>query len=138
MPDTRTTLGTTLDHEAVVQRYLSVWTIEDEQQRRAAVAEIWAPDGVEFVQGLRFEGHAELTDRVTRAHDTFFATGRFVGGYDQDLTVHQDILRFTLTLSEPADGGPGELAWAARAFLLLDDNGKVQQSYQVAVKALPA
>jgi hypothetical protein len=52
--------------------------------------------------------------------------------------VHQDILRFTITMSEPADGKPGELAWAARTFLLLDDDGKVQQSYQVAVKALPA
>jgi hypothetical protein len=140
MSDTKTTPTAipTLDHEAIVQRYLGVWAIEDEQDRREAVAEIWAPDGVEFVQGLRFEGHNELAARVARAHDAFFATGRYVAGYDEDLTVHQDILRFTITLSEPANGKPGELAWSARTFLLLDDDGKVQQSYQVTVKALPA
>lgn len=128
----------TTHHEAILQRYLGVWTIEDEHERRAAVAEIWAPDGVEFVQGLHFEGHAELADRVARAYEAFFATNSFVAGYDEDLTVHQDILRFTITLSEPANGKPADLAWSARVFLLLDDDGKVQQSYQVTIKPLPA
>ena len=132
------TLTIPVDPEAILQRYLAVWTIEDEQERRAAVAEIWAPDGVEFVQGLHFEGHAELADRVARAYEAFFATNSFVAGYDEDLTVHQDILRFTITLSEPANGKPAELAWSARVFLLLDDDGKVQQSYQVTLKPLPA
>ena len=92
-----------------------------------------APDGVEFVQGLHFEGHAELADRVARAYEAFVATNSFVAGYDEDLSVHQDIPdipRFTITPSEPA--------WSARVFLLLDDDGKVQQSYQVTVKPLPS
>lgn len=116
------TLTIPVDPEAILQRYLAVWTIEDEQERRAAVAEIWAPDGVEFVQGLHFEGHAELADRVARAYEAFFATNRFIAGYDEDLTVHQDILRFTITLSEPANGKPAELAWSARVFLLLESS----------------
>jgi hypothetical protein len=138
---TMTPTTTALDYDAIALRYLNVWGIEDEQELRAAVAEIWAPDGVEFVQGLRFEGHAQLTGRVARAYDSFFANERFIGGYDEDLTVHQDILQFTITMCEPVEGKPGELgevAWAARVFLLLDEQGAVLQSYQVAVKALPA
>lgn len=134
MSDTKNTL----DNEAIVQRYISVWTIEDDRERRAAVAEIWASDGVEFVHEQHFEGHGELADRVARAYDTFFANGEYVGGYDEDLTVHQDILRFTMNLAVPGDGEPDEIAWVARVFLLLDDDGKVQQSYHVTLQALPA
>jgi hypothetical protein len=32
----------------------------------------------------------------------------------------------------------GEVAWAARAFLVLGDDGRIQEDYQLTVKALAA
>lgn len=125
-------------HDVALQRYLAIWAIADDAERRNAVAALWSADGVEFVEGARFEGRARLADRVKEAHDAFVADRRYVVGWDNDLSVHGDMLRFTIHLADPvADNRPGDVAWAARVFLLLDDEGLVQQSYQLTVKPLP-
>lgn len=124
----------------VVDRFVAVWGVPDDAGRAAAVAGLWAADGVEFVEGKRFEGPAELAERVKTAYEAFIATGRYTGRSADDLTVHDDLLRFTIELREPAADGErlGELAWAARVFLVLDeDDGLVRQSYQITVKPLP-
>lgn len=124
--------------DGALERYLAIWAIADDAKRRDAVAALWSPDGVEFVEGTRFEGRTRLADRVKEAHDAFVADRRYVVGWDDDLSVHGDMLRFTIHLAQPAaDDRPGEIAWAARVFLLLDDQGLVQQSYQLTVKPLP-
>lgn len=124
---------------AALERYLAIWAIADDARRHDAVAALWAADGAEFVEGVRFEGRARLADRVKEAHDAFVADGRYVVGWDNDLSVHGDMLRFTIHLAQVAAGDrPGEVAWAARVFLLLDDEGLVQQSYQLTVKPLPS
>ena len=124
--------------DAALERYLAVWAIADDAKRHDAVAALWSADGVEFVEGARFEGRARIADRVKEAHDAFVANGRYVVGWDNDLSVHGDMLRFTIHLAEPVAGDrPGEVAWAARVFLLLDEHGLVQQSYQLTVKPLP-
>ncbi|WP_034263898.1 hypothetical protein [Actinospica robiniae] len=123
------------EQNAVLQRYLAIWNVSDDAQRRAAVAELWSGDGVEFVDGTRFEGRASLAERVREAHEAFIASGVYVVGWDEDLSVHDDMLRFTIHLADPAQ--QGESAWAARVFLLLDDDGLVQQSYQLVIKPLP-
>lgn len=125
----------------VVDRYRALWTISDTDERRDAVAALWSPDGVEFVHEIRFEGHEQLTDRVARAYETFFADGTFHAGFADDVTVHQDVVRFTIELYSPSEDDPmepGELAWAARVFLVLDENGLIQQDYHITVKPLPA
>jgi hypothetical protein len=50
----------------VADRYLAVWSEPDPAARRAAVTALWAPDGVEFIDGIQFRGHDELDARVTR------------------------------------------------------------------------
>jgi hypothetical protein len=123
----------------VVERFINVWSLPGEDERAEAVAALWAADGVEFVEGRVFEGRAELVERVTTAYEAFIGNGKYVGRSAGDLTVHDDLLRFTVELREPASAGaqPGELAWAARVFLLLDEDGLVRQSYQITVKPLP-
>ena len=123
----------------VVDRFIAVWGVADPRERVAAVAGLWAADGVEFVEGKRFEGQSELVERVKTAYEAFIGNGKYVGRFADDLTVHDDLLRFTIELREPAEqeGELGEPAWAARVFLVLDDDGLVQQSYQITVKPLP-
>ncbi len=127
------------DAKTVVDRFIAVWGVADPRERVAAVAELWAADGVEFVEGKRFEGQGELVERVKTAYEAFIGNGKYVGRFADDLTVHDDLLRFTIELRESAtqDAELGELAWAARVFLVLDDDGLVQQSYQITVKPLP-
>jgi hypothetical protein len=50
----------------ITRKYLAVWSEPDPAVRRAAVAGLWAPDGVEFIDGIQFRGHDELDARVTR------------------------------------------------------------------------
>jgi hypothetical protein len=128
-----------VDPAAVAARFIAVWGVADAAERVEAVAGVWAADGVEFVEGKRFEGQSALVERVTTAHDTLIGNGKYVGRFADDLTVHDDLLRFTIELREPAadEAGLGELAWAARVFLLMDEDGLVQQSYQITVKPLP-
>lgn len=128
----------TAGQQAALDDYLSIWSITDDQKRHAAVAALWSADGAEFVEGTRFEGHARIADRVKEAHEAFVANGRYVVGWDDDLSVHGGMLQFTIHLAAPVAGGqPTEVAWAARVFLLLDDEGLVRQSYQLTVKPLP-
>ena len=48
----------------ITDRYLAVWSEPDAQSRRAAIAALWEPDGVEYVEGVQFRGHDELDGRI--------------------------------------------------------------------------
>jgi hypothetical protein len=119
----------------IVQRYLSVWSEPDAARRRAEVTALWAPDGVEYVDGgTRFTGHDALVARVAEAYDQFVAAGKFELAWADDLTTHgDDLAAFTIQLRTA-----GEVAWAARVFLVTDPTGRIQEDYQLTVQALPA
>jgi hypothetical protein len=118
----------------IVARYLRVWSEPDAGRRRAEVTALWAPDGVEYVEGTRFSGHDALTTRVAEAYEQFVASGKYELGWADDLTTHgDDLAAFTVQLL--ADG---EVAWAARVFLVTDPTGRIQEDYQLTVQPLPA
>jgi hypothetical protein len=120
--------------ESIVQRYLAVWSEPDADRRRDAVAGLWAPDGVEYVEGTRFSGHAALVDRVAEAYQQFVASGGYEPGWAGDLTTHGDDLAvFTIQLR-----AGGEVAWAARVFLALAADGRIREDYQLTVQPLPS
>jgi hypothetical protein len=52
----------------IIRKYMAVWAEPDPAARRAAVASLWVPDGVEFIDGTQFRGHEELDARVARAY----------------------------------------------------------------------
>ncbi len=116
----------------IVARYLAVWSEPDPGSRRAAIAGLWARDGAEFVEGTQFRGHEELGARITGAYQEFVASGRYAITGAGDVTRHDDIVTFTIQLTAPG----GEIAWAARVFLLLDADGLIQEDCQLTVKPL--
>jgi hypothetical protein len=119
----------------IADRYLAVWSEPDPAARRAAVAALWAPDGVEFVDGgIQFRGHDGLDARVREAHEQFVAGGEYALTSPGDVTRHDDIVTFTVQLTTH----DGEVAWAARVFLLLGPDGRIREDYQLTVKPLPA
>lgn len=127
-----------VDVDRIVERYVAVWNEPDAAARRRAVAGLWAPDGVEFVEGTQFRRHDGLMDRVTEAHELFVATGEYRVTYDEHVTVHGDIAMFTLQLTGAKGPRPGEVAWAARVFLLLDDDGRILEDHHLTTKPMPA
>ena len=118
----------------IVARYVAVWSEHVPESRRAAIAGLWAPDGVEFVEGTRFRGHQELDARVAGAYQEFVASGRYAITAADDMARHDDIVTFTIQLTAP----DGEVAWAARVFLWLGADGLIREDYQLTVKTLAA
>jgi hypothetical protein len=121
----------------LVRRYVAVWSEPDADARRRAVVGLWAPDGIEFVEGTRFSGPDALVDRVAEAHGLFVASGEFHVADDGRVTVHDDIVMLTLRLLYAKGPRVGETAWAARVFLVLDDDGRILHDYQLTVQPLP-
>ena len=118
--------------EDITRRYLAVWSEPDPVARRAAVASLWAPGGVEFVDGMQFRGLDELDARVAHAYDAFIAGGQYALTGGQDLSVHGDMASFTIHLTETS----GEAAWTARVFLLIGSDGRVEEDYHIQLKLL--
>ncbi|HTU74160.1 MAG TPA: nuclear transport factor 2 family protein [Trebonia sp.] len=118
----------------IVEEYLAVWNEADPAARRGAVARLWAPDGVEYLEGgIKYRGHEELTDRVTRAYEAFVASGQYDVTPADDVTEHGDIITLTVQLTTPA----GVVDWAARVFLLIGPDGLIREDYHLTVKPLP-
>ena len=118
----------------ITDRYLAVWSEPDPRSRRAAVAGLWEPDGAEYVEGAQFRGHEELGARIARAYEEFVAGRKYHVTTAGDVTRHDDIITFTAQLSTQA----GQVAWAARVFLLLGDGGHIREDYQLTVQPLAA
>jgi hypothetical protein len=122
-----------MNAELIVDRYLAVWSEPDAEIRRSAIAGLWAQDGVEFVEGVQFRGREELEVRIAEAYEAFVGSGRYTVASAGDASGHDDIATFTIQLT-----AGGEVAWAARVFIVLGENGLIQQDYQLTVKPLPA
>ncbi|MDH6120764.1 nuclear transport factor 2 family protein [Kitasatospora sp. GAS204B] len=128
---------TTTDVDQIVERYTAVWSEPDAAVRERAVAELWASDGVEFVEGVQFRGHAGLVDRVAEAYGLLVAPGEYHVTDDDHVTVHGDVVMFTIQLTYAKGPQVGEVAWAARVFLVLDEDGRIRQDYHLTVQPLP-
>ena len=118
----------------IADQYLAVWSVPDPQARRDAIARLWEPDGVEYVEGVQFRGHDALDERIAHAYDQFVGSGTYRVTAADNVTTHGDVITGTVQLSD-ADG---EVAWAARVFIVLGETGRIKEDYQLTVKPLPA
>jgi len=118
--------------ELIAGNYLAVWSEPDPERRRDVIAGLWARDGVEFVEGAQFRGPQALHARITEAYQAFVESGRYTVTSANDVSGHHDMVSFTIQLATKA----GEIAWAARVFLVLDEDGRIREDYQLTVKPL--
>jgi hypothetical protein len=123
------------DPASIAVRYTAVWSEPDAHRRRSAIADLWADGSVEFVNGAQFRGREELDARISHAYTEFVESGTYTVGHADDATCHHDIVTFTIQLVSNSDG---QVAWAARIFLLLDDAARIREDYQLTIQALPA
>lgn len=92
----------------------------------------------EFVEGTRFAGHDPLTDRVAEANALFVAGGEYALTHDGHVAVHDHVVVLTIQLTHAKGEHAGEVAWAARVFLVLDDDGRIAEDHHLTVQPLPA
>jgi hypothetical protein len=118
----------------ITDRYLAVWSEPDARSRRAAIGSLWEPDGVEYVEGIQFRGHEELDDRIAHAYEQFVASGKYNATMADDVRRHDDIITFTVQLRTHE----GDVAWAARVFVVLAETGLIREDYQLTVQPLAA
>jgi hypothetical protein len=118
----------------IARRYLEVWSEPDAGRRRTAVAGLWAEDGVELIESARFRGHDALDARVAEAYEQFVGSGAYTIASPGDVFAHNDAITFTVQLVT-ADG---DVAWAARVFLVVGEEDLVRYDYQFTVQPLAA
>jgi hypothetical protein len=116
----------------LIARYVAVWNEADDGARRRAVEALWSADGAEFLDGLVFRGHDELSDRIERAYEQFVGSDLYTATAADDAARGGAIVAFTIQLVDEED----EAAWAARVFLVLDADDLIREDYHVTVKAL--
>ncbi|MCX4750309.1 nuclear transport factor 2 family protein [Kitasatospora sp. NBC_01287] len=125
-----------LDLDTLVARYIAVWSEPDPAARRRAIAALWAPDGVEYVEGAHFRGHERLADRITEAYQQFVASGTYAVTAGDDAADGHGVVTFTIQLIARQGADAGHLAWSARVLLVLDEAGRIREDYHLTVKAL--
>ena len=122
----------------LVARYVAVWSEPDPAVRAATVAELWTPDGVEFIEGAQFRGPNELADRLAEAYETFVQPGTFDVTAAHDLTVHGDVAVFTIELRARTGEAAGKVAWDARVFLSLNTDLRIREDYHLTIHPIAA
>jgi hypothetical protein len=73
------------------------------------------------VEGAQFRGHEQLDARIAEAYREFVESGKYTVASADDETGHHDVVTFTIQLVSASGDNAGDLAWAARVFLVLDD-----------------
>jgi hypothetical protein len=128
----------------LAERYVAMWNEEDPEERRAAVAELWAADGAQILQPpqeildqaarigfinpvLEARGHHELEARVTRSYEEFIAPGEFRFRGPNDATQIGDVVKFEWEMVRVGDGEP---VGAGLEFVILDPHGQIRLDYQ--------
>jgi hypothetical protein len=111
----------------LVDRYIGIWHEPDAELRRRSVAQLWAEDGVQFLQSREIHGHKALEERVEAAHEKFVKTGGFLFRRSGDVQGHHNALKFTW---EMVPVGGGDVAASGTIFLLLSDDGRIRFDYQ--------
>lgn len=116
-----------LDAQTLADRYVAVWNEADANNRRAAVAALWVPDGQHYVAGREARGYEALEERIRGSHEknvrdngNRFRAARDARRLRDVVTFHWEMLR--------ADGAT--VLATGLEFLIIDDDGRVLADYQ--------
>ncbi|MGH2898065.1 MAG: hypothetical protein ACRDMZ_05275 [Solirubrobacteraceae bacterium] len=120
----------TTDPQKLADRYAAVWNEPDPIARRRAIAALWAPDGVHYVQDREYRGHQALEERVLDAYDK---NVRLTGNRFRAVRNAQ-ALRDVVELNWEMVAADGEQVLAVGLeVLVLDDDQRSVRDYQFIV-----
>ncbi|MEU9134005.1 hypothetical protein AB0D08_39000 [Kitasatospora sp. NPDC048540] len=110
-----------------LDRYVRVWNEPDPAARRAAVAELWTPDGLHYTQTRVFRGTDALDARTTEAYDQFVGGSGLLFRHRDNLVAHHDAAVFNW---EMTPGSSHDVLAVGFDFVLLDEAGRIRVDYQ--------
>ncbi|MFF7282317.1 nuclear transport factor 2 family protein [Streptomyces griseorubiginosus] len=109
------------DITTVVKKYIETWNIVDGDERRAAIAELFA-ENVEYVDpNVRAEGRAALDAYIAETQQQLPGS---VFALASEVSTHHDLGRFTWQVG-PAGGAPLAVGYDFIAV----ENGQVRRLY---------
>jgi hypothetical protein len=127
----------------LADRYVAMWNEPDPEQRRAMIAEVWAPDGehvlvppqeareaaAEMKMRSVFEvrGHREFEGRVTDAYERFIAPGTYEFRRRDDAERLRDVVKFRWEMVSTEDHA---VAAVGLEFLVIHAAGRIRSDYQ--------
>lgn len=112
--------------QALIDRYVAVWNERDPDRRRAAVAGLWAPDGLMINRFTCYEGIDAVIEGATRSFDEFVARGfRFQA---ERFTAHHSALVFFWLMRDPRDTPVSR----GINYITLDEPGRIALDHQFA------
>ncbi len=111
----------------LADRYVAVWNETDPAARRAAIAQLWVPEGEHFVRTLQAKGYEALEQRISGSHGKNVRDGGFRFASAGDAQQLHDAVMFHWHMV-PAEGGP--IAALGLEFLVLAADGRIAVDYQ--------
>src|SRR5262245_18937124 len=113
------------EHEALVERLVSMWNEPDAEARRARIAALWQADAAHVNSERTHGGHAAIEAEVTRVWALCGARGQRFRGAGR-IDGHHGAVRMDWELVDT----DGTSALAGTNLLLVGDDGRVQRDLQ--------
>jgi len=111
----------------LADRYVAVWNEPDPARRRAAIAQLWVPEGEHFVRTQQVKGYEALEQRINGSHEKNVRDGGFRFASAGDAQRLHDAVMFHWHMV-PAEGGP--IAALGLEFLVLAADERIAADYQ--------
>ncbi|MEE4496088.1 hypothetical protein [Streptomyces sp. BE230] len=134
---------TETDPQELADRYIAQWVVQDATERRAAIEQLWAEDGVHLLRppvemretaaGLGFDrttlqarGLDAFENRVARSHEEFVRERGLTFRSRADAVRLHDLVKFSW---ETVSVGTGEVVGGGQEVLVLDEHGRIKADY---------
>lgn len=117
------------NEQSLANRYVEVWNEPDAARRRAAIAELWAPEGEHYVGAREVRGYPELEQRVIGSHNKWVVEASCQFRAMPNAQRLQDMVTFGWEMR----GRDGEVRSAGLEFLKVDDTDRILVDYQFIV-----
>lgn len=115
------------DADALVERYVAMWHKADGEDRRNAIAELWAPGARYIDPSHDVTGHDGLYDVTTAIYEEFLRPGKYVFRIGSSIQSHHNIARFKWELAEVETGKAID---GGLDVLVTDDQGRIAADYK--------
>ncbi|GHO48420.1 nuclear transport factor 2 family protein [Ktedonospora formicarum] len=112
--------------QQLVENYMALWNEADAEKRRAGIASLYAPDGVQYTPQNEYRGYEALEVRVSGAYEQFVNKGGFLFQLASEVQEHHGGVTFTWKMVPAAGGG---VAGSGTIFWLLNENSRIIYDY---------
>jgi hypothetical protein len=121
---------TSIDAQALADRYAAVWNDANPKTRRATIEALWSPEGEHYVGAREVRGYEQLQERVTGAYEKNVRDARHLFRAVKNAQQLRDVVTFNWEMIEPSNG---EVLATGLEFLQLDAHGRIRVDHQFIV-----